>query len=111
LVDLAALTMVVTKWDMVLLADANHAKAVEETLAWLQERFAAARVGEAMAIVEVAARSTIRELPLGHGLNELLGLWSQRPATDPATPTVASLSRIPHSSYDLFRARRFEYYG
>lgn len=80
LADPTVLSIVVTKWDLVHAAGEEARNAVQEAFASLQKELDERASGAAVGYLETAARSTIAELPLGHGVDDLLARWTDRPA-------------------------------
>ena len=79
LVDSRALFVVISKFDLVAAADESEGQAAEETAAKVGKQIKD-KTGHEPPILRVAARSETEIFPLGHGLNELLDLMSERPA-------------------------------
>ncbi|HTT93420.1 MAG TPA: hypothetical protein VMF55_02030 [Solirubrobacterales bacterium] len=79
LVDPRALFIVMSKYDLVAAASESERVVAEETAAKVGEQIKQ-KTGHEPPILRVAARSQTELFPLGHGLNELLDLMSERPA-------------------------------
>jgi hypothetical protein len=92
LVDPRALFVVISKFDLVAAADESERLVAEETAAKVGEQIKE-KTGHEPSILRVAARSETEIFPLGHGLNELLDLMSERPALYARNePTIAPAS-------------------
>lgn len=89
LVDPQALFIVISKFDLVATAGDSERQAAEESAARVGEQIKE-KTGYEPPVLRVAARSETDIFPLGHGLNELLDLMSERPAlyarNEPTTP-------------------------
>jgi hypothetical protein len=77
--DPKVITLVLTKQDAVDTAGRVDQEAVQEALEVLRTATRDAFDDYLPAVVSTAAISRIEELPLGHGLDELLDLWSRQP--------------------------------
>ena len=92
LVDPRALFVVISKFDLVAAAGESERLVAEETAARVGEQIKE-KTGHEPPILRVAARSESELFPLGHGLNELLDLMSERPALYARNePTIESAS-------------------
>lgn len=89
LVDPRALFIVISKFDLVATAGDSERQVAEESAARVGEQIKE-KTGHEPPILRVAARSETDIFPLGHGLNELLDLMSERPALYARNePTIA----------------------
>lgn len=97
------LSLVLTKLDIVRRAGSGAQTVADDVLRELADELRASHADTDVPIVLTAARSTIPELPLGHGLEELLALWVRKPQVQlahppPPPPTLGT------SAFDSFRA-------
>jgi hypothetical protein len=76
----SVVSLVVTKWDRIRREGADAQIAVDDLTDELVALCAAAYPSADVPVALTAARSTIAELPLGHGLEELIGLWLTLPS-------------------------------
>jgi len=95
----AVITAVVTKWDLIHRAGASAEEAVQTTVEQMQRIVAAHDVG--LALVRTAARSVIRDFPLGHGTDDLLNRWADRPVIQVLNSARLAPSR---AMFDRYRA-------
>ncbi len=97
------LSLVLTKLDMVHRAGVEAQNVADELLRGLAEEVRNSHSHTEVPIVLTAARSTIPELPLGHGLEELLALWVRRPQVQLAhVPPPVPVQVV--STFDSFKS-------
>ncbi len=81
-----SLTVIVTKWDLVLRSGRRARDSFEKTREMISNEIAARYPDASVGYVETAARSTVEELPLGHGVDDLLLRWTDVPEVSIANP-------------------------
>jgi hypothetical protein len=77
----SVLSLVVTKLDLLNRAPRDARVAARGVVAELRTRLIERAAVREPAVIETAAISSVPDLPLGHGLDELLDHWHRRPAT------------------------------
>jgi hypothetical protein len=87
--DPSVISFVVAKWDLIQAGGSEAREAVERTWAVLRDEIGESAPGAAVGYLETAARSTIPELPLGHGVDDLLTRFTDRPFVRIANPPVS----------------------
>lgn len=85
------ITIVVTKQDAIDRADIENQRAVLRAIETVRDATSNAFPKYVPAVISTAAVSRIGELPLGHGLDELLALWSEQPAVHVEPRAVSSV--------------------
>jgi Double-GTPase 2 len=93
-----ALSLVVTKLDLLNGAEASEREAAREVIAEVRSRLAS-EAGVSPEVLETAAISEDPNLPVGHGLEALLSYWQRHPSTSVAGREV---SPVPHRSDTWF---------
>lgn len=81
-----SLTIIVSKWDLVLRSGERAREAFEKAREMISNEIAARYPDATVGYIETAARSTVDELPLGHGVDDLLLRWTDVPAISIANP-------------------------
>ncbi|HEU5062551.1 MAG TPA: hypothetical protein VFT79_05285 [Solirubrobacterales bacterium] len=81
-----SLTVIVTKWDLVLRGGERAREAFEKARQMISSEISARYPDASVGYIETAARSTVKELPLGHGIDDLLLRWTDVPAVSIANP-------------------------
>jgi hypothetical protein len=99
LADASAISVVITKWDLVHEQEDGRA-AIEELFGQLREIFGASEVG----FIETAARSSSDVFQIGFGVGDLLSRWTDRPALQIAHPAPGAT--VPPDSFNAFIAAR-----
>jgi hypothetical protein len=79
LASLAAISFIVTKWDLVAKRGSDARQAVSNLFNDLRE-ILPDRSEAGVGFIETAARSTVSDLPIGFGVADLLGRWTDQPA-------------------------------
>lgn len=85
----SAISIVITKWDLVLEGGTEAREAAEEAFDTLRGEFKPRSADAPVGYIETAARSVSSELPLGHGVDDLLARWTDQPAVRLAHPPEA----------------------
>lgn len=95
------LTVVITKWDLIHRAEDDAEEATMATVEELEHLMH--REDVPLALVRTAARSVTHEFPLGHGVDDLLNRWTDRPVVqlDHPAPGVSAASRFDDFSRSL----------
>jgi Double-GTPase 2 len=105
LADPSVISVVVTKWDLVHLAENEARTAIEDTFRLLRTHIEAISPNASLSLIPTAARSRIVQFPLAHGIEELLNLWMQRPIVQRSNlPPLLDLSG--ESQFDQYRTER-----
>jgi hypothetical protein len=99
LVDPRALFVLISKFDLVAAAAEPERLVAEETAAKVGELIKET-TGHEPPILRVAARSETELFPLGHGLNELLDLMSERPALYARNEPTIELASDPFTGFN-----------
>jgi hypothetical protein len=100
----AVLSVVVTKLDMVMRAGQEAQATVDKVTSEIVERVRSVFPDTEIPVIPVAARSTISELPLGHGLEELVELFARQPALQISHPPRMDELGTPATAFDRYRA-------
>lgn len=98
----AALSITLTKLDLLSAANADERQAAREVLADVRSHLSERIDGTIPAVVETAAISESPDLPLGHGVDELLDLWQRAPATPLAGTKVVEVAPPPREWFGRF---------
>jgi hypothetical protein len=100
LAEVEAVSFVVTKWDLVHARDMQHAvDELYDELAATLER--AGHPDSAIGYLQTAALSTVSAFPIGHGIGDLLSLWTDRPELHIVHPLPEPRLK-PESAFDRF---------
>ena len=97
----SALSFVVTKWDLVHRAGEEARGGVEELFAQLRGMLPTVHTARRVGYLQTAARSTVPELPIGHGVGDLLSRFTDRPALHIAHPAPLA---APTNLFESFEA-------
>ncbi|HVC07992.1 MAG TPA: hypothetical protein VND98_10465 [Solirubrobacterales bacterium] len=85
-----SITVIVTKWDLVLKGGERARKAFDRALELISDEIASRHPSASVGYIETAARSTSDQLPLGHGVDDLLLRWTDVPVVPIANPPEAA---------------------
>jgi hypothetical protein len=98
------LSLVVTKWDRVHLAGDDVRDAVDQITDEVVRAVSLRDPEGELPVFLTAAKSTISQLPLGHGLDELLTFWLEFPRAYAPIMIEGVLTPASESPFDRFHA-------
>jgi Double-GTPase 2 len=99
--DTAAISFVVTKWDLVHAAGDHARDAVQHLFATLRDKLPDQHAVHSVGYIQTAARSTVDEMPIGYGIGDLLSRFTDRPALHVSHPPARVHGAEP---FDMFTA-------
>lgn len=97
-----ALSIVLTKLDLLNAAETEARQAARQVLKDVRSHLSERTEGAIPPVVETAAISENANLPLGHGVDELLDLWHRAPATPVRGTEVPDVPPTAHAWFGRF---------
>ena len=98
----AALSIVLTKLDLLNRASSDDRRAARRTLETIRSHLASRIATTSPPVFETAAISDHSELPLGHGVDELLTMWYRAQSTPVARDPVSAPPLLSHDWFGRF---------